>query len=163
MPWDDAHTAPLDLVDRRGNLPLSARVGDQGWRPFQVLARFNAACLTSASVANASQTPTLSTTDQPYFEFQVEQAVRIAPGSAHPSYPAMLKSANVEGEVLAQFVVDTTGRAEMGTFRVLKSSHDGFTQAVRSVLPFMRFIPATTGGRKVRQMVQHPFTFALSR
>ena len=40
----------------------------------------------------------------------------------------MLRSANVEGEVLAQFVVDTTGRAEMGTFKVLKSSHDLFTQ-----------------------------------
>ena len=40
----------------------------------------------------------------------------------------MLRSANVEGEVLAQFVVDTTGRADMSTFKVLKSTHELFTQ-----------------------------------
>ena len=41
----------------------------------------------------------------------------------------MLRSANVEGEVLAQFVVDTTGRYESGTFKVLKSSNEQFTNA----------------------------------
>ena len=45
--------------------------------------------------------------DQPYFEFQVEKPVVQAPGSAGPRYPEMLKSANVEGTVMAQFVVDT--------------------------------------------------------
>jgi protein TonB len=69
----------------------------------------------------------------------------------------------VEGEVLAQFVVDTTGRADMSTFKVLKSSHELFTQSVRNVLPNMRFYPAEIGGRKVKQMVQQPFTFALTK
>jgi hypothetical protein len=31
------------------------------------------------------------------------------------------------------------------------------------VLPDMRFAPAQVGGRKVKQMIQEPFTFALSR
>jgi TonB family protein len=101
--------------------------------------------------------------NQPYFEFQVEKQVTTAPGSAQPKYPAMLKSANVQGEVLAQFVVDTTGRADMSTFKVLKSTHDLFTQSVRATLQDMRFVPAEIGGRKVRQMVQQPFTFALSK
>jgi len=69
----------------------------------------------------------------------------------------------VEGEVLAQFVVDTTGRADMSTFKVLKSSHELFTQSVRNVLPQMRFYAAEIGGRKVKQMVQQPFTFALTK
>jgi periplasmic protein TonB len=102
-------------------------------------------------------------TDQPYFEFQVEKQVTTAPGSPQPRYPDMLKSANVEGEVLAQFVVDTTGRADMSTFKVLKSSHELFTQSARNVLPNMRFYPAEIGGRKVKQMVQQPFTFALTK
>src|SRR5690349_23369156 len=67
--------------------------------------------------------------DQPYFEFQVEKPVVPAPGNQGPRYPEILKSANVEGEVLAQFVVDTTGKVEMGTFKVLKSSHDLFTRS----------------------------------
>jgi protein TonB len=101
-------------------------------------------------------------TDQPYFEFQVEKQVSQVPGVA-PRYPEMLKSANVEGEVLAQFVVDTTGRAEMSTFKVLKSSHELFTQAVKTALGNMRFYPAEIGGRKVKQMVQQPFTFSLTK
>lgn len=102
-------------------------------------------------------------TDQPYFEFQVEKQVQTAPGSAHPQYPAMLKSANVEGEVLAQFVVNTDGRADLSTFKVLKSTHDLFTKSVRTALPDMRFTPAEIGGHKVKQLVQQPFTFAVSK
>ena len=101
--------------------------------------------------------------DQPYFEFQVERQVTTVPGSAQPKYPDMLKSANVEGEVLAQFVVDTTGRADMSTFKVLKSTHDLFTKSVRTALQDMRFVPAEIGGQKVKQLVQQPFTFGISR
>jgi protein TonB len=101
--------------------------------------------------------------DQPYFEFQVEKPVVQAPGSPTPRYPDILRQAGVEGEVLAQFVVDTTGRAESGSFKVLKSSHDLFAQAVRSALPGMRFIPAEVGGRRVKQLVQQPFAFAIAK
>ena len=62
----------------------------------------------------------------------------------------MLRSSNVEGEVLAQFVVDTTGRAEMSTFKVLKSTHDLFTESVKASLPNMRFEPALVGGHAVK-------------
>jgi TonB family protein len=97
-----------------------------------------------------------------YFEFEVQKQVETASGSATPRYPAALREANVEGGVLTQFVVDTTGRAELGTFKVLKATHEGFIQAVRDVLPKMRFYPAEIRGRKVRQMVQQPFEFRLS-
>jgi TonB family protein len=96
-----------------------------------------------------------------FFEFQVEKQVETAAGSPQPRYPAALKQANVQGEVLVQFVVDTTGRADMRTFKVLRSSDNGFTQAVRDVLPRMQFNPAELHGVKVRQMVHQPFTFAL--
>ena len=69
----------------------------------------------------------------------------------------------VEGEVLAQFVVDTTGRAEPNSLKVLKSSHDLFVQSVKNALPQMRFIPAEVGGRKVKQLVQQPFTFSITK
>jgi hypothetical protein len=32
---------------------------------------------------------------------------------------------------------------------------------VRAVLPALRFLPAEAGGRRVRQLVRQPFTFAL--
>jgi periplasmic protein TonB len=80
-------------------------------------------------------------------------------GNPSPKYPDVLRSASVTGEVVAQFVVDTTGRAEMRTFKALSSSHEMFTAAVRAALPNMRFYAAETGGRKVKQLVQQAFKF----
>jgi len=101
--------------------------------------------------------------DQTYFEFQVEKQVSGVPGTANLRYPDMLRSANVEGEVLVQFVVDTTGRADLSSFKVLRTSHDLFTSAVKNALTQMRFYPAEIGGRKVKQLVQQPFNFTLTK
>ena len=101
--------------------------------------------------------------DQPYFEFMVEKPVTEASNTQRPRYPDILKSAGVEGDVMAQFVVDTTGRVELGSFKVLKTSHALFESAVRSALPGMRFIPAEVGNKKVRQLVQQPFVFAIAK
>ena len=101
--------------------------------------------------------------DQPYFDFQVEKPVAPVPGTGSPRYPDILRSASVEGEVLAQFVVDTTGRVDVATFKVIRKSHDLFEAAVRSALPQMRFLAAEIGGRKVKQLVQQPFVFALQK
>jgi len=95
---------------------------------------------------------------QDYFEFQVEKQAA-STNNVKPEYPSSLQSAGVEGEVQAKFVVDTTGRADMSTFAVLKSTNEMFSNSVRTALSRMRFIPAEIGGRKVRQLVQQPFTF----
>src|SRR5205814_1790548 len=101
--------------------------------------------------------------NQTYFEFQVEKPVVQAPGSPGPRYPDILRSAGVEGEVLAQFVVDTLGHAEKGSLKILKTTHELFAQAVQNALPNMKFIPAEVGGRHVKQLVQQPFTFQISK
>ena len=101
--------------------------------------------------------------EQTYFEFQVEKVASAAPGQPQPVYPEILKNSGVSGEVLAQFVVDTTGRVDMGTFKVLKSTHDLFTAAVRQNLPRVRYYPAEVGGKKVRQLVQQSFVFNLNK
>lgn len=94
-----------------------------------------------------------------FLPYQVERQVVQLPGRGSPTYPSMLQSQGVKGRVVAQFVVDTTGRIELGSFEVLESSHDLFSAAVRRALPEMRFIPAEVGGRPVRQLVQQPFVF----
>jgi TonB family protein len=99
----------------------------------------------------------------PYFEFQVEQPVVPAPGNRGPRYPELLKATAVEGEVLAQFVVDPDGQVDIQSFKVLKSTHDLFTQAVRSSLVEARYLPARVGGKAVRQLVQQPFQFQLTK
>ncbi len=101
--------------------------------------------------------------DQPMFIFEVDKAAAALPGSPGPAYPDILKSSGVEGSALVQFVVDTLGRAEPGSFKVLSSTHDAFGMAVRVALPRMRFLPAEAGKGKVRMLVQQEFAFALNR
>jgi protein TonB len=98
----------------------------------------------------------------PYMEFQVEKAVEKIGGDA-PEYPVGLKSSGIEGEVMAQFVVNESGRYEPGTLKILKSSNPGFTAAVKDALPRMRFSAAQIGGKKVQQLVQMPFQFHITK
>ncbi len=98
-----------------------------------------------------------------YNALQVEKAVGPVPGFTGPTYPQMLRSAGIEGTVLAQFVVDTFGRVDVATFVALRSDHDQFTVAVRASLTRMRFLPAEYGGHKVAQRVQQPFQFTVTR
>ena len=105
--------------------------------------------------------PTASDSGTTYLDIQVERQARAVVGSAGPRYPESLRAARVEGKVLAQFVVDLEGRADLSTFRVLESAHARFTDAVREAVRTMRFHPAEVGGMPVRQLVQMPFVFAL--
>lgn len=99
---------------------------------------------------------------KPYFEFQVERPAAMM-GGISLRYPALLRSAQVEGRVLASFVVETDGRVDLSTLRVLRSDHQLFTNAVRQALEAAQYEAAEVGGRKVAQVVQQPFIFALDR
>ncbi|PYO76230.1 MAG: hypothetical protein DMD63_14945 [Gemmatimonadetes bacterium] len=97
----------------------------------------------------------------PYMEFQVEKPVAKIGGEA-PEYPQSLKDQGIEGQVLAQFVVNESGRYEPGTLKIMNSSNPAFTAAVKDALPRMRFSAAQIGGKKVQQLVQMPFQFHLT-
>ncbi len=103
------------------------------------------------------------TTNQTYFEFQVEKPAEMLSESPKPKYPSVLESSGIAGEVQAQFVVNTQGKADLDQFKVLKSTNELFTQAVKNVLPRMRFSPAMIGGKPVNQLVQQSFQFAVPR
>jgi len=105
----------------------------------------------------------IANTNQTYFEFQVEKPAEMLQDSPKPKYPAVLESSGIAGEVQAQFVVNSSGKADVDQFKVLKSTNELFTQAVKSVLPRMRFSPAMIGGKPVNQLVQQSFQFAVPR
>lgn len=94
-------------------------------------------------------------------ELEVERAVVLLPGAPAPRYPETLRAAAVQGRVVARFVVDTLGRVEPQSVELPEASHAQFAEAVRQVLPRLRFRPAEAGGRRVRQLVQQEFRFAL--
>ena len=94
---------------------------------------------------------------------QVEKQVTVAAGNAPPRYPEALRQLGIEGRVTAVFVVNEQGRAEDESIRFVRSDNRLFDDAVRAALLRMRFIPAEVGGRKVRQLVEMPFVFAIAR
>lgn len=130
-----------------------------------VLDKFDnaASCATSSSTGVAVAAPVAVDRNTTFFEFQVDKPAAQIAGTGSPVYPAELKSAGIDGEVQAQFVVTADGKVEPGTFKVLKATNDLFRAAVRSALPEMRFNPAEMGGQKVNQLVQQSFTFKLDR
>lgn len=93
---------------------------------------------------------------------EVDHPVVLLPRSPLPRYPDMLRTSRLEGGVRVIFVVDATGRVEMESVRIVEASHPAFAEAVRSVLPRMRFRPAQAGNRRVRQLVEIPFGFTLT-
>lgn len=101
--------------------------------------------------------------NRPYFAFELERPITPARGGCVPHYPVTLRERGVTGEAIVEFVVDTAGRVEPGSFRVLRTTHDGFAEAVRVAMPCTRFVPARLGGRPVRQVVQQPFSFDIAR
>lgn len=107
-----------------------------------------------------------STTERPVTEMgtvevPIDRAAKLIVGTANPRYPAELKAANIEGEVVASFVVDADGRVDESTFRVMRASDPRFVEAAKDALREMRFEPAIVGGRAVRQVQQMPFTWSL--
>jgi protein TonB len=99
--------------------------------------------------------------DSVYLAFEVDNPAAFDARSAAPAYPDSLRRSGVEGRVLAQFVVDTSGRVDLPTFILIESSHGRFTESVRQALPGMLFRPAEMSGRKIKQLVQIPFVFRI--
>jgi len=68
----------------------------------------------------------------------------------------------LSGRVVVRFDVDTLGHPVMRTFRAVQSPSEAFTDAVRKVIPQMRFEPARLGGldsHATSEEVQIGFSF----
>lgn len=93
---------------------------------------------------------------------EVDMAARVDSGGiSQPFYPDSLYAFRVGGEVVAQFVVDTTGQVLLDTFSAVSSTHPAFTEAVRRSLRHSKFQPAMLAGRRVRQVMVLPYRFVM--
>jgi TonB family protein len=99
--------------------------------------------------------------DTVFSVLEVDEMVERYDGSAAPAYPPDLLAMGTEGSVRTMYVVDTTGRVDTVTIRVMSSDDVRFTRSVRSALGAMRFRPAKRAGKPVRQLVEQKFTFRI--
>jgi protein TonB len=80
-----------------------------------------------------------------------------------PRYPPVLQSAGIAGSVDLQYVVDTTGHAEPGSFKVLKTTHPAFSEPAKEAISKGVFKPAKFKGQAVRQLVQQRISFKVGQ
>jgi TonB family protein len=86
-----------------------------------------------------------------YAEALVEERPSLL--SAPPVYPALLKQAGIQGRVILPAVIDTTGRVEPASVRIMKSSHPAFEQPTKDWVLKALFRPARLQGRGVRVFI----------
>ena len=91
-------------------------------------------------------------------EAQTDEPVRVLVESV-PRYPAALRAMGVPGTVEMEFVVDTAGRADPASLRVISSTGAPFTVAVRTALREARFVAGRYHGRAVRTLVRRAYRF----
>jgi protein TonB len=78
-----------------------------------------------------------------------------------PTYPLILAQSRIGGHVLVEFTIDSAGVVDMASLRVLRSTNNLFTEAVRAVIPHLRFLPAQIGQHSVGVRVRQPFEFTV--
>jgi outer membrane biosynthesis protein TonB len=79
-----------------------------------------------------------------------------------PAYPTLLREAGITGRVTLQAVIDTTGRADPATVKVLHSPNPGFEIPSRQWILKALFRPARLGGRLVRVIVNLPLDYSIA-
>jgi len=78
-----------------------------------------------------------------------------------PAYPPLLRLAGIQGWVTVLGVVDTMGRAEATSLRVVNSPNPGFDRPALDCLRRALFRPGRVHGRAVRVLVSVPLHFNL--
>jgi TonB family protein len=78
-----------------------------------------------------------------------------------PAYPPILKQAGIQGRVTLEAVVDTAGRVEPGSVRVVSSPNPLFDPPSVAALRATLFRPARVNGRAVRVLIKLPFDFVI--
>ncbi len=78
-----------------------------------------------------------------------------------PAYPELLRRAGIEGQVVVEALVDTTGRVRPTSISVVSATNPAFIAPARQALLATLFRPARVGARPVPMLVRIPFAFSI--
>ncbi|MCH7476122.1 MAG: energy transducer TonB [Gemmatimonadetes bacterium] len=74
-------------------------------------------------------------------------------------YPAALREAGISGFVVIEFVINTTGRVDPSSIRIVRSSNAAFEGPARDAIRKSLFRPGRVRGMAVRVLVQLQMDF----
>lgn len=78
-----------------------------------------------------------------------------------PRYPPALQAAGVTGHAVVEFIVNTEGKVEPGSVKIISSTHQAFEEPAREAILKSTFRPARYRGQPVRQLVNQRVSFQL--
>ena len=84
-------------------------------------------------------------------------------GGPMPIYPVGLRQAEIDGIVLIQAIIDTTGKAEPSSVEAVVASNPGFVASAKATVLGSIWRPAKVSGRKVRVVITIPITYTIRR
>jgi protein TonB len=130
--------------------------------PITVQERFDPRDFSGTGVEGGRANGVTPPQDEVYTEAVVDEKPLLL-SAPPPPYPAMLSEAGIQGRVVLQAVVDTTGHLEPGSLRILQTPNPGFNSPVKQWALKATFRPATRQGRAVRVYVNLPLDYSTPR
>jgi len=130
--------------------------------PINLQEHFDPKDYSGTGVEGGIGTGIVPSSDQVYMESVVEERPEVLSGP-QPQYPDLLRQAAIQGRVLVQAIIDTTGRAEPVSVKVIQSPNPGFDQPAKNFVLRALFRPARVHGRAVRVLVNLPIDFKLNK
>jgi protein TonB len=82
-------------------------------------------------------------------------------GACNAEFPPVMKSAGIPGRVVMQFVVNTDGKVDPGSIKVMNSTHKAFEDPAKQAMLKCPFKPGRSRGQPVRVLVQQAVSFKL--
>ena len=80
-----------------------------------------------------------------------------------PKYPPLLREIGLSSRVVLQFIVDTTGRVDSASIRVIESTHDGFEPPARESVAAAVFHPRDSAPSPSASATEQPVRFIATR
>lgn len=130
--------------------------------PINLEQQFDPKDYSGTGVEGGIGTGIVPSSDQVFMESVVEERPELL--TRPPlQYPDLLRQAGVQGRVLVQAIIDTLGRAEPASVKVIQSPNPGFDQPAKNLVLKSLFRPARVHGRAVRVLINLPIDFTIKR
>jgi TonB family protein len=129
--------------------------------PVNLTEKFDPKDYSGTGVEGGVATGLVPTGNEVFMENIVEEKPSVLSGPA-VQFPELLRQAGIQGRVMVQAIIDTTGRAEPPSLKVISSPNPGFDQNAKNYVLKALFRPARVHGRAVRVLINIPIDFKIT-
>ena len=130
--------------------------------PVNLQEHFDPKDFSGTGVEGGIATGVTPNTDQVFSSDVVQEKPEIL-SSPLPLYPELLRQAGIQGVVMVEAIVDTSGRVEPNSVKVVQSANPGFDAPAKNSVLKALFRPARVYGHAVRVLIHIPINFTLNR